>query len=78
MYASSECYFGLNLKPMSTPSEVTCTIMPNMAYFEFLPHEPNAPALSCDSSPRLVGLADVEVGKEYELIITTYAGLNRY
>ncbi|XP_062156976.1 probable indole-3-acetic acid-amido synthetase GH3.1 [Alnus glutinosa] len=78
MYASSECYFGLNLKPMSTPSEVSYTIMPNMAYFEFLPHEPNAPALSRDSPPRLVDLADVEVGKEYELIITTYAGLNRY
>ncbi|CBI33740.3 unnamed protein product, partial [Vitis vinifera] len=30
MYASSECYFGLNLKPMSKPSEVSYTIMPNM------------------------------------------------
>lgn len=78
MYASSECYFGLNLKPMATPSEVSYTIMPNMGYFEFLPHGPNAPALSRDSPPRLVDLADVEVGKEYELIITTYAGLNRY
>ncbi|KAF3967739.1 hypothetical protein ACB098_02G156700 [Castanea mollissima] len=78
MYASSECYFGLNLKPMCKPSEVSYTIMPNMGYFEFLPHDPNAPALSRDSPPRLVDLADVEVGKEYELIITTYAGLCRY
>ena len=78
MYASSECYFGLNLKPMCKPSEVSYTIMPNMGYFEFLPHDPNAPALSRDSPPRLVDLADVEVGKEYELIISTYAGLCRY
>lgn len=78
MYASSECYFGLNLKPMCKPCEVSYTIMPNMAYFEFLPHEPNAPALSRESPPRLVDIADVEVGKEYELIITTYAGLCRY
>lgn len=78
MYASSECYFGLNLKPMCKPSEVSYTIMPNMAYFEFLPHDPSAPALSRDSPPLLVDLADVEVGKEYELVITTYAGLNRY
>ncbi|XWS45202.1 hypothetical protein CRYUN_Cryun15aG0115900 [Craigia yunnanensis] len=78
MYASSECYFGLNLKPMSKPSEVTYTIMPNMAYFEFLPHESSTSGLSCDSPPRLVDLADLEVGKEYELIITTYAGLCRY
>lgn len=78
MYASSECYFGLNLKPMCKPSEVSYTIMPNMAYFEFLPHDPSAPPLSRDSPPRLVDLVDVEAGKEYELVITTYAGLCRY
>ncbi|XP_022922958.1 probable indole-3-acetic acid-amido synthetase GH3.1 [Cucurbita moschata] len=75
MYASSECYFGLNLNPMCKPSEVSYTIMPNMAYFEFLPHEPNTES---DSPPKLVDLVDVEVGKEYELVITTYAGLYRY
>ncbi|KAL8168407.1 hypothetical protein V2J09_009906 [Rumex salicifolius] len=72
MYASSECYFGLNLRPMSDPSEVTYTIMPNMGYFEFIPLDTST------SSNTLVGLADVEVGKDYELVITTYAGLYRY
>ncbi|KAJ4963050.1 hypothetical protein NE237_022989 [Protea cynaroides] len=76
MYASSECYFGLNLKPMCQPCEVSYTIMPNMAYFEFLPH--GSSTLSSDSPPQLVELVDVEVGKEYELVITTYAGLYRY
>ncbi|XP_050206489.1 probable indole-3-acetic acid-amido synthetase GH3.1 [Mercurialis annua] len=79
LYGSSECYFGINLKPMVKPSEVSYTIMPNMAYFEFLPHEhSSSSALSRDSPPRLVDLADVEVGKEYEVIVTTHAGLNRY
>ncbi|CAI9752888.1 unnamed protein product [Fraxinus pennsylvanica] len=79
MYASSECYFGLNLKPICKPSEVSYTIMPNMGYFEFLPHDPVNPVkLSRDSPPRLVDLADVEVDREYELVITTYAGLCRY
>ncbi|XP_057491726.1 probable indole-3-acetic acid-amido synthetase GH3.1 [Actinidia eriantha] len=78
MYASSECYFGLNLKPMSKPSEVSYTIMPNMAYFEFILLGESAPSLSRNSPPRLVDLADVEMGKEYELVITTYAGLCRY
>lgn len=78
MYASSECYFGLNLKPMCKPSEVSYTIMPNMAYFEFLPHDSTELTLSRDSPPRLVDLTNVEVGKEYELVITTYAGLYRY
>ncbi|KAK2664939.1 hypothetical protein Ddye_003513 [Dipteronia dyeriana] len=76
MYASSECYFGLNLNPMCKPSEVSYTIMPNMAYFEFLPHEP-ADSFS-GSTQKLVDLVNVEVGKEYELVITTYAGLCRY
>ncbi|CAN4079735.1 unnamed protein product [Withania somnifera] len=79
MYASSECYFGLNLKPMCKPSEVCYTIMPNMGYFELIPHDPvNLVQISSDSPPHLVDLADVQVGKEYELVITTYAGLCRY
>ncbi|KAF0910526.1 hypothetical protein E2562_002975 [Oryza meyeriana var. granulata] len=80
MYASSECYFGLNLRPMCDPSEVSYTIMPNMGYFELMPHDPDAAApLPGDAPPpRLVDLADAEVGKEYELVITTYAGLCRY
>jgi len=86
MYASSECYFGLNLRPMCDPSEVSYTIMPNMGYFELLPHDPeDKPAVSSSSAASamdhdrlLVDLADAEVGKEYELVITTYAGLCRY
>ncbi|GMY26671.1 indole-3-acetic acid-amido synthetase GH3.17-like [Fagus crenata] len=41
MYASSECYFGINFKPLSKPSDVSYTLLPNMAYFEFLPVEKN-------------------------------------
>ncbi|XWS39388.1 hypothetical protein CRYUN_Cryun18bG0049800 [Craigia yunnanensis] len=41
MYASSECYFGINLKPLSKPSDVSYTLVPNMAYFEFLPVKKN-------------------------------------
>ncbi|URD90639.1 hypothetical protein MUK42_27941 [Musa troglodytarum] len=76
MYASSECYFGLNLRPVCKPSEVSYTIMPNMAYFEFLPLD--SAAANADAPPQLADLAGVEVGKEYELVITTYAGLYRY
>ncbi|XP_077220589.1 putative indole-3-acetic acid-amido synthetase GH3.1 [Tasmannia lanceolata] len=81
MYASSECYFGLNLYPMTKPSETSYTIMPNMGYFEFIPHDPQASSGKLNRNsppPRLVDLADVQVGKEYELVLTTYSGLNRY
>ncbi|KAF8390759.1 hypothetical protein HHK36_025286 [Tetracentron sinense] len=39
MYASSECYFGINLKPLCKPCDVSYTLLPNMGYFEFLPLE---------------------------------------
>ncbi|KAG0478221.1 hypothetical protein HPP92_012940 [Vanilla planifolia] len=68
MYASSECYFGINLRPMCPPSEVVYTILPNMGYFEFIPVNGGQP----------VELADVVLGKEYEMVVTTYAGLCRY
>ncbi|XP_021735068.1 probable indole-3-acetic acid-amido synthetase GH3.1 [Chenopodium quinoa] len=71
MYASSECYFGLNLNPTCAPSEVSYTIMPNMAYFEFI-------TLEDSLTPQLVNLADVEVGNEYEVVVTTHSGLYRY
>ncbi|KAK2973822.1 hypothetical protein RJ640_011750 [Escallonia rubra] len=41
MYASSECYFGINLNPLSKPPDVSYTLLPNMAYFEFLPVDKN-------------------------------------
>jgi auxin responsive GH3 family protein len=91
MYASSECYFGLNLKPLCKPSEVSYTLLPNMAYFEFLPvHRKQEEAGATLESPaitktldekerqELVELVDVKLGQEYELVVTTYAGLNRY
>ncbi|XP_024534171.1 indole-3-acetic acid-amido synthetase GH3.5 [Selaginella moellendorffii] len=107
MYASSECYFGINLQPLCPPSEVSYTLLPNMAYFEFLPvlhHDSDEDSAASSSSdqddnvakkkikpksgkskaPRvpdpseLVELVDVKMGHEYELVITTYAGLCRY
>ncbi|KAG2310584.1 hypothetical protein Bca4012_025089 [Brassica carinata] len=87
MYASSECYFGVNLKPLCKPSEVSYTLIPTMAYFEFLPVHRNNGVTSSISLPKaltekeqqeLVDLVDVKLGEEYELVVTTYAGLYRY
>ncbi|XP_031105652.1 indole-3-acetic acid-amido synthetase GH3.6 [Ipomoea triloba] len=74
MYASSECYFGVNLNPLCKPSEVSYTLIPTMAYFEFLPvHRNNE-----KEQQELVDLTDVKLGQEYELVVTTYTGLYRY
>lgn len=85
MYASSECYFGINLNPLCKPSEVSYTLMPTMAYFEFLPvNRKNGLTNSITPGPKslsekqedqqLVDLVDVKLGQEYELVVTTYAG----
>ncbi|KAH0651456.1 hypothetical protein KY285_031579 [Solanum tuberosum] len=87
MYASSECYFGVNLNPLCKPSEVAYTLIPTMGYFEFLPVHRNNGVTNSISMPKslnekeqqeLVDLVDVKIGQEYELIVTTYAGLYRY
>ncbi|KAJ1379742.1 GH3 family [Sesbania bispinosa] len=81
MYASSECYFGLNLNPLCEPSEVSYTLIPTMAYFEFLPVNKicgHTNSVSNTEQEHLVDLVDVELGHEYELVVTTYAGLYRY
>ncbi|CAK9139761.1 unnamed protein product [Ilex paraguariensis] len=87
MYASSECYFGVNLNPLCKPSEVSYTLIPTMAYFEFLPvHRDNGvttpintpKSLAEKEQQELIDLVDVKIGQEYELVITTYAGLYRY
>ncbi|KAM0010924.1 putative GH3 family protein [Helianthus debilis subsp. tardiflorus] len=81
MYASSECYFGVNLNPLCSPSEVAYTIIPTMAYFEFLLVHRTANGATIESekgNSQLVDLADVKLGQEYELVVTTYAGLYRY
>ncbi|KAK9756988.1 hypothetical protein RND81_01G133900 [Saponaria officinalis] len=83
MYASSECYFGVNLKPLCDPSEVSFTLLPNMGYFEFIPLGENAWSLDGDEETEVhpnnvVGLVQVKLGCYYELVVSTYAGLYRY
>ncbi|CAA0830959.1 Probable indole-3-acetic acid-amido synthetase GH3.1, partial [Striga hermonthica] len=73
VYASSESFLGINLNPICNPSEVSYTFMPFLAYFEFIPYEPNS---SGQSDP--VDLVNVQIGKEYEVVLTTPAGLYRY
>ncbi|CAL9761775.1 unnamed protein product [Musa acuminata subsp. burmannicoides] len=78
MYGSSECYFGLNLNPMCKPSEVSYTFIPTFAYFEFLPIHCSGNGRTEFDHRELVDLVDVKLGQEYELVVTTYAGLYRY
>lgn len=80
MYAASECYFGVNLKPLCDPADVAFTLLPNMCYFEFIPLGENGSMLMDigeeQEVPRdkLVDLVQVRVGCYYELVVTTFSG----
>ncbi|KAK9690866.1 hypothetical protein RND81_09G159500 [Saponaria officinalis] len=73
-YSSSECDLGFNLNPMCNPYDICYTIMPNMAFYEFIPLNVDTFGPNCET----VDMANVVVGQEYELVVTTYTGLYRY
>ncbi|XP_040384967.1 probable indole-3-acetic acid-amido synthetase GH3.13 [Oryza brachyantha] len=75
MYASSECYFGINLRPLDRPEDVVYTLLPNMCYYEFIKVEKDGEEIR---DGEVVDLIDVEVGGYYELVVTTFTGLYRY
>nr|KJB77221.1 hypothetical protein B456_012G126200 [Gossypium raimondii] len=78
-YASSEGLLGINLKPLSKPCDTCYTLVPNMAYFEFLPvHENNEEERSKKEVIEVVDLVNVKLGQCYELVVTTFIGLYRY
>ncbi|KAI3959870.1 hypothetical protein MKW92_013073 [Papaver armeniacum] len=82
-YACSETFFGINLDPLCKPNEIAYTLIPNIAYFEFLPilkenEQKNNNQQEQHDAHELVELANVKLGHEYEVFVTTYAGLYRY
>ncbi|XP_020683928.1 jasmonoyl--L-amino acid synthetase JAR4 [Dendrobium catenatum] len=85
-YGSSEGWIGANIDPEEPPESATFTVLPNIGYFEFIPlkergHEQkveNCASIIRHREPEPIGLTEVNVGEEYEVIITTFAGLYRY
>ncbi|XP_027149475.1 indole-3-acetic acid-amido synthetase GH3.17-like [Coffea eugenioides] len=83
-YAASEGFFGLNLKPLSDPYNVSYTLVPWMAYYEFLrlghkqDHSQDNDTNCMSTLGELVDLVNVQIGQQYELVVTTFTGLYRY
>uniref|UniRef100_A0A1J3FXT3 Jasmonic acid-amido synthetase JAR1 n=1 Tax=Noccaea caerulescens TaxID=107243 RepID=A0A1J3FXT3_NOCCA len=73
-YGSSEGWIAANVTPRLSPEEATFAVIPNLGYFEFL--SVSETGEGGDQEP--VGLTDVKIGQEYEVVITNYAGLYRY
>ncbi|KAK8565715.1 hypothetical protein V6N13_020792 [Hibiscus sabdariffa] len=87
-YGASEGWIGANINPTVPPESATYVVLPNIGYFEFIPLKDNIEKhlqdkvndsfLSVEVEPKPVGLTEVKVGEEYEVIITNFAGLYRY
>ncbi|XP_061341320.1 probable indole-3-acetic acid-amido synthetase GH3.6 [Gastrolobium bilobum] len=74
-YFASECSVGINLDIMQPPETTRFVMLPTAAYFEFLPYNMNE---DNDVGKETVDLSSVEVGKMYEVVVTTYRGFYRY
>ncbi|KAF3559642.1 hypothetical protein F2Q69_00010343 [Brassica cretica] len=72
-YGSSEGWIAANVTPRLSPEEATFAVIPNLGYFEFLPVSETG-----EGEQEPVGLTEVKVGREYEVVLTNYAGLYRY
>lgn len=70
-YGASEGWIGANVSPRSEPESVAYAVFPNISYFEFMP-------VNTESEAEPVGLTEVEIGKEYEVIITNFAGTSTF
>ncbi|KAI3411206.1 uncharacterized protein J3R85_018253 [Psidium guajava] len=73
-YGASEGWIGANVNPKLRPELATFAVLPNIGYFEFIPLQECTDMLE----PKPVGLTEVEVGQEYEILITNSAGFYRY
>ncbi|XP_044503739.1 jasmonoyl--L-amino acid synthetase JAR6-like [Mangifera indica] len=77
-YGSSEGWIGANVNPSLPPELATYAVLPNIGYFEFLPLKQNVEDQVLYLERKPLGLTEVKVGEEYEIIVTTFAGLYRY
>jgi hypothetical protein len=69
-YGATESFIGVGLWPDRPHRYVMAT---DPSYFEFIPFE-----LVGERQPSTVDMAGVEIGEQYELVITNHAGLYRY
>ncbi|CAL9049598.1 unnamed protein product, partial [Musa banksii] len=86
-YGSSEGWIGANVNPSLPPELATFAVLPNIGYYEFIPLEkPEGTGTETEKGTAAtihyveaqpVGLTQVEVGKQYEVVVTNFTG-NRY
>ncbi|KAI9109910.1 hypothetical protein K1719_018951 [Acacia pycnantha] len=81
-YGASEGGIASNVNPKLPPELATYAVLPHVGYFEFIPlsdsqQHNGGSTLPC-VDPQPVGLTQVKIGEEYEIVTTNAAGLYRY
>lgn len=74
-YFASECCVGINMDIVQPPEKTRFVLLPTAAYFEFLPFDMDKREIVDEET---ADFSSVEVGKIYEVVVTTYRGLYRY
>ncbi|CAO2194223.1 unnamed protein product [Urochloa humidicola] len=82
-YGASEGMVGANVEPEMPPESAAFAVIPNIAYFEFIPLKDSGDGGAACHDARYaeaepVSLTEVTVGEHYEVVMTTSAGLYRY
>lgn len=79
-YGSSEGWIAANVNPKLPPESATFAVLPDIAYFEFIPLRGDIENQGLGANVELepIGLTEVKLGEEYEIIVTNFAGLYRY
>lgn len=71
-YGSSEGWIGANVNPKLPPEMATFAVLPNIGFFEFIPLREDVIGVE----PKPVGLTEVKIGEEYEILVTNFAGIH--
>ncbi|XVE73210.1 hypothetical protein DITRI_Ditri11bG0098900 [Diplodiscus trichospermus] len=74
-YFASECCVAINLDIKQPPELTRFVMLPTAAYFEFLPFDSTENKVVGEET---VDICGVEIGKMYEVVVTTYRGFYRY
>ena len=75
IYRASEGFIAANVNPKLPPELATYAVFPQNGYVEFIPlTQVNNDGTFLCADPRPVGLTEVKVGKEYEIVVTNSAG----
>ncbi|XP_074320287.1 jasmonoyl--L-amino acid synthetase JAR4-like [Silene latifolia] len=77
-YVCSEGRIGTNINPRVLPELTSYVVLPNVGYFEFLPVQVRKQQYEDNIEVRPLGLTQVKVGQEYEVVISNFLGLYRY